>query len=136
MESRRRDRRQQGRAPADRHDGPRGANGALARARRRLEGARSSRPSPQRARGSPELLEAIDAHRAHVEQSGTLEERRARNLRSEVLGLATARMRRELKLQIAEDDTVAALLESVVRRETDPASAAAELLRRSRERNG
>ncbi len=83
--------------------------------------------------GIPELLEAIDAHRAHVEETGTLEARRARNLRSEVLGLAAARMRRELELRIAEDPEVAALLESVVRRETDPATAAATLLERSRE---
>ena len=84
--------------------------------------------------GIAELLEAVEAHRAYVEESGTLDERRARNLRSEVLGLAAARMRRELELRIAEDDSVAALLEAVVRRETDPASAAAELLRRSKER--
>ena len=56
----------------------------------------------------------------------------ARNLRSEVLGLATARLRRELEARIAEDGSVASLLESVVRRETDPATAAAELLDRSR----
>ncbi len=32
--------------------------------------------------GIPELLEAIDAHREHVEKTGTLEQRRARNLRA------------------------------------------------------
>ena len=79
--------------------------------------------------GIPELLEAIEAHRAHVEETGTLEQRRARNLRSEVLGLAAARMRRELEARIAEDREVAALLESVVRRETDPATAAARAAR-------
>ncbi len=82
--------------------------------------------------GIGELLDAIEAHRTHVEESGTLDERRARNLRSEVLGLATARLRRELEARIAEDGSVASLLESVVRRETDPATAAAELLDRSR----
>jgi LAO/AO transport system kinase len=84
-------------------------------------------------RGIPELLEAIEAHRAYVLESGTLEQRRARNLRSEVLGLAAARMRRELEHRIAEDDAVAELLERVVRRETDPATAAAELLERSKD---
>lgn len=83
-------------------------------------------------KGIDELLEAIDAHRAHVEETGTLAERRARNLRSEVLGLAAARLRRELELRVADDDSVAELLESVVRRETDPATAAAELLERER----
>jgi LAO/AO transport system kinase len=87
-------------------------------------------------KGIAELLDAIEAHRAHVEESGTLEERRARNLRSEVLGLATARMRRELEARVAEDDSVAELLERVVRRETDPASAAAELLERNRREDG
>ena len=85
--------------------------------------------------GITELLEAVEAHRVYVEESGTLDERRVRNLRSEVLGLAAARMRRELELRIAEDDSVAALLDAVVRRETDPASAAAELLRRSKEQD-
>ena len=83
-------------------------------------------------RGIPELLEAIESHRTHVEESGTLEQRRARNLRSEVLGLATARMRRELEVRISEDESIARLLDDVVRRETDPATAAAELLERSR----
>jgi len=82
--------------------------------------------------GVTDLLDAIEAHRAHVESTGTLEERRARNLRSEVLGLAAARMRRELERQVAEDAGVAALLDDVVNRRTDPASAAAELLERGR----
>ena len=83
--------------------------------------------------GIAELLEAMDAHRAHVEETGTLEQRRARNLRAEVLGLAAARLRRELEERVAEDPEVAKLLESVVRRETDPASAAARLLEMSRD---
>jgi GTPase len=83
-------------------------------------------------RGIPDLLAAIEEHRAHVEKTGTLAERRARNLRSEVLGLAAARMRRELEQRIAEDPEVASLLASVVRRETDPATAARRLLERER----
>ena len=78
--------------------------------------------------GIGELLEAMDAHRAHIEESGTLERRRARNLRSEVVGLAAARLRRELEERIAEDPEVAELLEEVVRRRTDPATAAGRLL--------
>jgi LAO/AO transport system kinase len=74
------------------------------------------------------LLDAIERHRAHVEETGTLEQRRARNLRSEVLGLAAARMRRELELKIGEDPEVAKLLEQVVSRSTDPATAAGRLL--------
>ena len=81
--------------------------------------------------GVEELLEQIDAHRAHIEAAGTLAERRSRNLRNEVLGLAAARLRRQLEQRVADDEQVAELLERVVRRETDPATAARELLERS-----
>ena len=61
---------------------------------------------------------------------GTLEERRARNLRNEVLGIATSRMRRRMEATAASDPETEALLERVVSRELDPASAASELLER------
>src|SRR6187431_115482 len=41
--------------------------------------------------GVEELAAKIAEHRAHIEAEGTLEERRARNLRSEVLGIAASR---------------------------------------------
>src|ERR1700760_4403838 len=47
--------------------------------------------------GVAELSAKLDEHRAHIEAQGTLSERRRRNLMSEVLGLATFRMRRELE---------------------------------------
>jgi len=80
--------------------------------------------------GVAELAEKITEHRAHIEAEGTLAERRARNLRNEVLELAAARMRRRLAAAIAEDPEIAALLERVVTRELDPASAATEILER------
>lgn len=83
--------------------------------------------------GIEDLLDAIERHRAHIEASGTLEQRRARNLRSEVLGLAAARLRRELEARIGEDPAVAELLERVVSRELDPASAAGQLLELGRD---
>ena len=46
------------------------------------------RTEAARGEGVEELAEAIDEHRAFIEAAGTLEERRARNLRSEVLGIA------------------------------------------------
>lgn len=79
--------------------------------------------------GIPELASKIDEHRAHIEAEGTLERRRARNLRNEVLGIAAARMRRRLGEAIADDPQVAELLERVVKRELDPATAAGELLK-------
>ena len=88
------------------------------------------RTEASRGEGVAELAQKIDEHRAHIEASGALEERRAHNLRSEVLGIAASRMRRRLESVAAEDPETAALLDRVVRRELDPASAASELLER------
>ena len=49
---------------------------------------------------------------------------------NEVLALAAARLRRRLEDQIHEDDEVQALLDEVVARRLDPASAATKLLER------
>jgi LAO/AO transport system kinase len=81
--------------------------------------------------GVAEVAEKIAEHRAHIEAEGTLDERRARNLRNEVLELAAARLRRRLEAAVADDPAVAELLDRVVRRELDPASAATEVLERS-----
>jgi LAO/AO transport system kinase len=86
------------------------------------------RTEAARGEGVDELAEQIDAHRKFIEGAGTLAERRARNLRSEVLGIATARMRRRLEQTVSEDPATAELLARVVRRELDPATAASELL--------
>jgi LAO/AO transport system kinase len=80
--------------------------------------------------GVAELAEKIAEHRAHIEAEGTLDERRARNLRNEVLELAASRMRRRLEAAVGDDSSVRELLGRVVKREIDPASAAKELLER------
>jgi LAO/AO transport system kinase len=80
--------------------------------------------------GVAELAEKITEHREHIEAEGTLEERRARNLRNEVLELAASRMRRRLEEAVADDSSIRELLDRVVKREIDPASAAKELLDR------
>jgi hypothetical protein len=49
---------------------------------------------------------------------------------SEVLAIATFRMRRELEESLREDTEVQALLDRVVSRELDPASAATTILER------
>ena len=84
--------------------------------------------------GITKLRETIDAHRAHIEEEGTLSERRARNLRAEVIGIAAWRMRADLERTAQADPEWANLLDSVVRRETDPATAARKLLERLGER--
>ena len=78
--------------------------------------------------GVEELLAAVDSHREHLEEEGTLAERRARNLRAEVLGIAVSRLRRELTERAERDPEWTSLLERVVKREIDPATAARELL--------
>ena len=85
--------------------------------------------------GIEELLEAIDSHRAHIIEQGTLAERRRRNLRNEVMELATISLRRELEESINEDAEVQELLDQVVERKLDPGSAAREILRRRKEAN-
>jgi LAO/AO transport system kinase len=80
--------------------------------------------------GVAELVAALEDHRAHILAAGTLVERRKRNLRNEVLAIATARMRRRLERELAEDASFQELLEQVVERRLDPASAAATLLER------
>jgi LAO/AO transport system kinase len=83
-----------------------------------------------KAEGVAELAEKISEHREHIEAEGTLDERRARNLRNEVLELAASRMRRRLEAAVADDASIRELLDRVVKRELDPASAAKELLDR------
>ena len=80
--------------------------------------------------GIGDLLEQIDAHHAYITETGSLSERRARNLRAEVLGIAAARMRRDLEDRASSDPEWEQLMESVVRRQTDPATAARKLLER------
>jgi LAO/AO transport system kinase len=82
------------------------------------------------ARGIEELVEALSGHRAHILAAGQLQERRRRNLRNEVLAIATARMRRRLEEELTEDAEFQQLLEEVVERRLDPASAAGTLLAR------
>ncbi|HEX4116835.1 MAG TPA: methylmalonyl Co-A mutase-associated GTPase MeaB [Solirubrobacteraceae bacterium] len=83
-------------------------------------------------RGIDELIERLDEHRAYILGEGTLQERRGRNLRNEVLAIASARMRRRLEEELHEDAEFKRLLEEVVERRLDPASAATALLERHR----
>jgi LAO/AO transport system kinase len=86
-----------------------------------------------RGEGVAELADTLSEHRSHIESQGTLSERRRRNLLNEVLAIATNRMRRDLEESIQADGQVRDLLDRVVSRELDPASAAAEILERERQ---
>jgi LAO/AO transport system kinase len=85
--------------------------------------------------GVEELVNALGEHRAYIEAEGTLSERRHRNLRNEVLALATQRLRRELEATVADDPAFQDLLERVVARELDPATAATQILNEREERS-
>jgi LAO/AO transport system kinase len=80
--------------------------------------------------GVAELAERIAEHRAHIEAQGTLSERRRRNLRAEIVALAAARLKRRLEEGLDEDPEFARMLDEVVARRLDPASAAVALLER------
>src|SRR3954454_13596019 len=83
-----------------------------------------------RGEGVEELAEKIAEHRKFIESEGTLAERRRRNLMNEVVALAAGRMRRKLEADVRGDEDVQRLLDEVVSRQLDPASAAARLLER------
>jgi LAO/AO transport system kinase len=80
--------------------------------------------------GIREVVERVAEHRAHIEQEGTLHERRRRNLMNEVMALCAGRLRRRLEESVRDDEGVRELLDEVVARRLDPASAAAKLLER------
>ena len=88
------------------------------------------RTEAARGEGVEALAGKLAEHRAYVEGDGLLSERRRRNLLNEVGGIAAFRLRHQLEAAIREDPAVAALLDRVVARELDPASAASAVLAR------
>ncbi|HEY6054600.1 MAG TPA: methylmalonyl Co-A mutase-associated GTPase MeaB [Gaiellaceae bacterium] len=81
-----------------------------------------------RGEGVPELWEQIEAHRAHLESEGLLEERRRRNLAGEVFAVASARAKAHLERAVADDAELRRLLDEVQRRELDPLTAVREIM--------
>jgi LAO/AO transport system kinase len=92
------------------------------------------RTEAPRGEGIDELVAKLGEHRAFLESEGKLAERRRRNLMNEVIAIAVGRMRKELVASLHEDESVQELLDEVVARRTDPATAAARILERSAER--
>jgi LAO/AO transport system kinase len=86
------------------------------------------RTQASKGEGVEELADRIAEHRKHIIEEGTLEERRRRNLRNEVMELATVRLRRQLEASVRDDQELQSLLDEVVSRRLDPASAATRLL--------
>jgi LAO/AO transport system kinase len=76
----------------------------------------------------PQLLEAIEEHRAALAADGRLEERRRRNLAAEVFAVASSRANAHLRAAVAEDPQLQRVLARVESRELDPLSAVREIL--------
>ena len=83
-----------------------------------------------RGEGVEELAGKIGEHREFIDSEGTLAERRRRNLMNEVVALAAGRIRRKLEAKVRDDAEVQTLLDEVVARRLEPATAAARLLER------
>jgi LAO/AO transport system kinase len=76
----------------------------------------------------PELLEAIEEHRAALAADGRLEARRRKNLAAEVFAVAASRANAHLRAAVAEDPELQRVLAQVESRELDPLSAVREIL--------
>jgi LAO/AO transport system kinase len=76
----------------------------------------------------PELWAKLQEHRARLEEAGELEERRRRNLASEVFAVASSRAKGRLEAAVADDPELRRLLEDVQARELDPLTAVREIL--------
>ncbi len=74
------------------------------------------------------LWEKVEAHRAHLEAGGMLEERRRANLSAEVFAVASARAKHHLQAAVAGDPDLRRLLDEVERRELDPLSAVRQIM--------
>jgi LAO/AO transport system kinase len=81
-----------------------------------------------RGEGIDTLWEKIEEHRAWLEAEGQLDERRRRNLATEVFQVASARARRHLEDEVQEDAELRRLLEDVQARRLDPLTAVREIL--------
>ncbi len=98
-----------------------------------LDGDRAWKPpivlvEAQRGEHVVELWEQIEAHRAHLESAGLLEERRGKNLAGEVFAVASLRAKAVLERAVADDPELSRLLDEVRRRELDPLTAVREIM--------
>jgi LAO/AO transport system kinase len=81
-----------------------------------------------RGEGIETLWEKIEEHRGWLEAEGVLDDRRRRNLATEVFQVASARARRHLEDEVQEDPELRRLLEDVQARRLDPLTAVREIL--------
>jgi LAO/AO transport system kinase len=78
--------------------------------------------------GVAELWAKVEAHRAHLDEEGLLDERRRRNLAGEVFAVASARAKAHLERAVEGDPELRRLLDEVQKRELDPLTAVREIM--------
>jgi LAO/AO transport system kinase len=78
----------------------------------------------------PELWEKVEAHRAHLESEGLLEERRRKNLAEEVFAVASSRAKSHLEHAVQDDPELRRVLDAVQARTLDPLTAVREILQK------
>jgi GTPase len=78
--------------------------------------------------GVSTLWEKVEEHRAHLEEDGSLEERRRKNLAGEVFAVASARAKNHLQSAVEGDPELRRLLDEVQQRELDPLTAVQEIM--------
>jgi LAO/AO transport system kinase len=81
-----------------------------------------------RGEGIEDLWAKVQEHRAHLEDNGLLEDRRADHLAGEVFAVASARAKTHLEQAVADDPELRRLLAEVQRRELDPLTAVREIM--------
>ncbi len=83
-----------------------------------------------RGEGVETLWEKIKEHRSWLEAEGELDERRRRNLASEVFQVASNRARRHIERAVRDDPELRRLLDEVQARRLDPLTAVREILQK------
>jgi GTPase len=78
--------------------------------------------------GVADLWAEVEAHRAHLDEEGLLDERRRRNLAREVFAVASARAKSHLERAVEGDPELRRLLDEVQKRELDPLTAVREIM--------
>jgi GTPase len=78
--------------------------------------------------GVDDLWAKVEAHRAHLDEEGLLDERRRRNLAGEVFAVASARAKAHLERAVEGDPELRRLLDEVQKRELDPLTAVREIM--------
>jgi len=76
----------------------------------------------------PELWAALEEHRTALSRDGRLEERRRRNLATEVFAVASSRAKAHLQAAVADDPELQRVLAAVQERELDPLTAVRRIM--------